>query len=133
MPFVFDSYALLAHLEDEIGAARVREVLQACSEGREHGYMSMINIGETIYITERERGAAEAARVLGLIDQLPLVQLPASRPRVLAAAHIKANAAISYADAFVVAAAQELDAVILTADPEFHSVEDRVVVEWLPR
>lgn len=133
MPYVLDSYALLAHLEDESGAARVRAVLHACSEGREQSYISMINVGETAYITERERGSSEAARVLGLIDHLPLVQLAASRSRILAAAHIKAGAAISYADAFVVAAAEEFSAIILTGDPEFHSVEERVVVEWLPR
>jgi hypothetical protein len=35
----------------------------------------------------------------------------------LAAAHL--NAALAYADAFAVAAAQALDAVVLTGDPEF--------------
>ena len=38
---------------------------------------------------------------------------------MLAAAHIKAGHALSYADAFAVAVAQELDAVMLTGDPEF--------------
>ena len=133
MPFILDSYALLAHLEDESGAARVREVLQACHAGEDLSYIPMINVGEVVYITERECGAAEAARVLGFIDQLPLTQLPASRQRILDAAHIKANTPISYADAFVVAAAMEFKAVILTGDPEFETVEDRAVVEWLSR
>ena len=131
LPFILDSYALLALLEDETGADRVREVLQVCDDGQAHSYMPMINVGEVIYITERERGASEAARALGLIDQLPLTQLPISRPRILEAAHIKASTAISYADAFVVAAATEFDAIILTGDPEFRVVEDRVIVEWL--
>ena len=96
------------------------------------GYVSIINIGETVYITERERDSSKASRVLGLIDQLPLVQLPATRTRILAAAHVKANAAISYADAFVAAAAQEFGAVILTGDPEFRSIHRQAVVEWLP-
>lgn len=133
MPFVLDSYAILAHLEDERGAPRVRAVLQACREGREQSYVPMINVGETVYITHRERGPQEAARVLGLVDQLPLVQLPASRPRILAAARVKAGAAISYADAFVVAAAQEFGALVLTGDPEFRAVEEWVEIEWLPR
>ncbi|MBQ37617.1 MAG: type II toxin-antitoxin system VapC family toxin [Candidatus Latescibacteria bacterium] len=132
MPFVLDSVALLAHLGDEAGAARVREVLTSCRSGLEVGYMTEINIGETLYITERERGTAEAARVLGLIDQLPLTQVPATRPQILAAAHIKAQAPISYADAFVVAAAREFSATILTGDHEFESVEAGVEVEWLP-
>ena len=57
----------------------------------------------------------------------------ATRERVLAAAHIKATHAMSYADAFVVAAAQEMRATILTGDPEFRTVEGLVPVEWLAR
>ena len=57
--------------------------------------------------------------------------LSVSRQRILDAAHIKASTAISHADAFVVAAATEFDAIILTGDPEFRVVEDRVVVVWL--
>ena len=86
-----------------------------------------------VYIAERECGASDAARVLGLIDQLPVTQLPVSSQRILDATHIKANTAISYADAFVVAAALEFNAVILTGDPEFQVVEERAVVEWLRR
>ena len=133
MPFVLDSFALLSHLEDEAGAPRVRQVLMACQAGRELGYVSLINVGEALYITERERGVTQAAKVLGLIDQLPLSQLPTTRARILAAAHIKARLPISYADAFAVAVAQELAATILTGDPEFEVVEGEVAVEWLPR
>jgi hypothetical protein len=39
---------------------------------------------------------------------------------------------ISYADAFVVAAAQEQDATIVTGDPGFIAVQSQVRIEWLP-
>lgn len=133
MSFVLDSFAVLAHLEAEPGGGRVREVLEACRDDREEAYLSMMNVGEVAYITERERGPSAAARALGLIDLLPLVLLPVSRQRILAAAHVKANASLSYADAFVVAAAWEFEAVILTGDPEFRSVEGEVGIEWLDR
>lgn len=133
MPFVLDSFAILAHLEDEPGAGRVREVLEGCRAGRERGYVSLINVGETVFITDRERGPAEAARVLGLVDQLLLVQVPATRPRVLSAAHIKVRTPISCADRFVVAAAREYSATILMGDPEFEVVGAQARVEWLPR
>ncbi|HMN28069.1 MAG TPA: PIN domain-containing protein, partial [Caldilineaceae bacterium] len=61
--------------------------------------------------------------MLQAIDQLPLTLVEATRARILAATHIKANHAISYADAFVVAAAQEFAATALTGDPEFARVE----------
>lgn len=50
---------------------------------------------------------------------------------VLAAAHIKANYAVSYADAFAIALAQELKATVVTGDPEFGGVEKMVDILWL--
>lgn len=38
---------------------------------------------------------------------------------------------MAYADAFAIAAAQELDATVITNDPEFQAVENLVSVEWL--
>jgi len=127
--FVLDSYALLAYLAAERGGDRVQEILSQAIDGTCAVYCSHINLGEVVYIVERERGLARAQETLGLIDQLPVAVLPASRESVLAAAHIKAGHALSFADAFAVAAAQELDAVILTGDPEFDSVEQIVKVK----
>ncbi|MBL6983514.1 MAG: PIN domain-containing protein [Anaerolineales bacterium] len=44
---------------------------------------------------------------------------------------IQANYALSYADAFIVALAQEENGIILTGDPEFQSVTEIVHIEWL--
>ena len=130
--FVLDSFAVLALLGDELGADRVREVLYLSLTDSAEAYLPMINVGEVLYITERERGSAAARRVLALLDQWPVQSVDATRERILAAAHVKANAQLSYADAFAVVAAQEFDATVLTGDPEFRSVEALVSVEWLP-
>lgn len=130
--YVLDSFALLAYLEGEVGMARVREVLA----GAMHTiHLSLINLGEVLYITERERGLVEAQRALAAIDQLPLQIVPVSRPTVLAAAHVKARYPLSYADAFAVVTAREHRGTLITGDPEIRSVErDGIVrVEWLPR
>jgi predicted nucleic acid-binding protein len=82
-------------------------------------------------IIERERGLPLAQRSLAGVDQLPIDILEATRERVLAAAHIKAHHRLSYADAFAVAAAQELSGVVLTGDPEFTAVQSLVRMEWL--
>jgi predicted nucleic acid-binding protein len=129
--YVLDSFAVLAYLAAEAGMPRVREVLRDASAGRCSVYLSLINLGEVAYIVERERGLARAQETLGLIDQLPIQILPASREVVMAAAHVKAEYPMAYADAFAVAAAQILDAVILTDDPEFEAVKDLVHVECI--
>lgn len=127
--YVLDSFAVLAYLEGETAMSRVRELLDGASGGRWTVYLSLINLGEVAYIVERERGLARAQETLGLIDQLPVHILPAPREVVLAAAHIKAQFPLAYADAFAVAAAQDHQAVIVTGDPEFDAVRDLVQVE----
>ncbi len=98
-------------------------------------YLSLINLGEVLYITEREHSRFMALRTLAAIDQLPLHILPVSRTTVLAAAHIKARYAISYSDAFAVVTAQEHQCPLVTGDPEFRAIADDgfIVVEWLAR
>jgi predicted nucleic acid-binding protein len=131
--YLLDSFALLAYLNDEAGRVRVQEIL-ALAEGRKcRVIMCLVNLGEVLYITERERGLAMAQSVLALAESLPLELLDATRDLVLDAAHIKAHHPLSYADAFAAAAALRENAVVVTGDPEFKSVEELIKIEWLGR
>lgn len=129
--FVLDSYALLAYLQDEPAGTRIEKLLDNAKKEKCRLFLSLINLGEILYIVERRGGIAKAQDALALIRQLP-VEIPlVDEQTVFTAAHIKANHAISYADAFVVATALQESAVVVTADPEFQSVEAIVQVEWL--
>ena len=46
---------------------------------------------------------------------------------------MKRELAVSYADCFVLAAAEEWDAKVITGDPEFEKARDRVEVVWIGR
>jgi len=131
--FVLDTFALIAYLRDEPAAARIEGILVDALKGKIRLLVSLINLGEMLYIVERRGGVAKAQNTLALIRQLPLEILPADERSVFTAAHIKANHALSYADAFAVAAAIRKEAVILTGDPEFATVESIVTVEWLEK
>jgi predicted nucleic acid-binding protein len=133
--YVLDSFALLAYLEGEAGMPRVRSVLESAAARRHPVYLSLINLGEVLYITERERGLVAARRTLAAVDQLPVEIVGVSRATVLAAAHIKAHFSISYADTFAVVTAQDHDGAVMTGDPEFEPLADAgvVTVAWLPR
>ena len=133
--YALDSFALLAYLEGETGKPRVKGLMSGAQSGKCSLYLSIINLGEVLYITEREQSLIQAQRVLAAIDQLPLHIVPATRAAVLAAAHIKARYPISYADAFAVAVARDCRCILLTGDPEFRSVavDGFIAVEWLPR
>jgi predicted nucleic acid-binding protein len=129
--FVLDSFALLAYLQDEPVALRIERLLSNAANGKCRLFLSMINLGEILYITERRGGIVKAQDTLALIQQLPIQVLSVEDRMVLAAAHIKANHPISYADSFAVAIAVQENATVVTGDPEFHSVETIVQVEWL--
>jgi ribonuclease VapC len=128
--YVLDSYALLAFLGGETGMRRVKEVLSDAAQGSCQVVHSIINLGEVLYITERELGLVSAHAALAAVEQLPMI-IPATKEVVLAAAHIKANYRIAYADAFAVVSAQDNTATLLTGDQEFEQVNEFVVIEWL--
>jgi predicted nucleic acid-binding protein len=131
--FVLDSFALLAFLEGEAGMARVKEILKDAEKGHSLAYLSWINLGEVLYITEREQGQQKAREALGHIQALPIQMLEVPPKFIIRAAHIKANHRMSYADAFAVVSALDNGATLLTADPEFKSVELLVSIEWLEK
>lgn len=129
--FILDGYALLAYLGGESGQERVKDVLIQTKDAKCRLLLCMINFGEVLYMTERRRGFASAQSVQAMVENMPIELVDVTRNLILDAAHIKANYALSYADAFVVALAQREKGTVLTGDPEFLNVEKLVHVEWL--
>ncbi len=134
LDYMRDAWALLAHFGGEPGGARVSEILGGAEQQKVTLGISIINVGEIAYITERERGLAKTYKILAVIQSLPIAILPADEKLVLAAAHLKANHRLSYADAFAAASAQMWQATLLTGDPEFKSLaRGEIQVEWLSK
>jgi len=116
--YVLDSYALLAFFQAEPGGEKVHRILKEAFDGRVAVFLSVINLGEIYSIVARKRGSETARAILEDVYRLPLDLVDAGTERVLAAAEIKARYPVSYADAFVAAAAEELSAILVTGDPE---------------
>ena len=129
--YILDSYALLAYFQAEPAGAKVRDILKEASAGAVAVFLSVISLGEIYYIVARKRGEEKAGEITELVSRLPVGLVDATKERVLAAARVKAQHPVSYADAFVVATAIEFTATIITGDPEFKETESRVAVLWL--
>jgi len=129
--FVFDSYPLISVALEEPGYERIVEILREAARDEVQLSISAINLGEIYYIIARRKGEEKANTALVLIENLHLQIIEATRMRILAAARIKARYAVSYADAFAIAAAQELDCPVVTGDPEFRRVEQAGMVKVL--
>jgi predicted nucleic acid-binding protein len=117
---VLDAWAALAFLRGEPAAPFVKEVIFV-----EQTLISSINLGETLYWTEREQGQRAAREQIDWLRTLLTVEDP-DWPLVGAAAHLKAKGGLSYADAFCVATAQRHGATLYTGDPEILAVESPV-------
>ena len=129
-----DSYALLAYLNKEDGFEKVRNVLANAQKSSFPVLMNELNIGETYYILYRKRGHKQAEYFLDtVLAGLPISMISNDFNAVIVAAKIKARHALSFADSFVVATAQQENAVILTGDPEFKNVEKCVEIDWLTK
>ena len=129
--YVLDSFALLAYFQAEPAGPAVRVLLEEARDDKVSLHVSLINVGEMYYIMARGKGIAQADSMLSDIRALPLILQPASEDRILAAARLKANYALSYADAFVVGLGQELSATVMTGDPEFTTIANLVNILWL--
>ena len=129
--YLFDSHALLAFFQKEEGAEIVAKILRESVDQRLDQFISVINLGEIIYLTKRRFGDQKKMEILGRIHQLGLKVLPAPEPLVYKAAELKAVYPISYADCFALASALEYSAIIVTGDPEFKQVVHLVSIQWI--
>ena len=129
--YVLDSYALLAYLKDEPSSDQIGKLFDAAKEGNCHLYLCVANLGEVLYIVERERRQAQDR--LTIIDELPIEIVEAGRALTLAASHLKADYPIAYADCFAAALAQVKGALLITGDPEFRKIKpaSNLHIEWL--
>lgn len=129
--YVLDSYALIAHLEDEAGGEQVRKLLRAARAGKTKLYLSVINLGELYYNTLRERGREKADEVLFITEQLPITIVNADMTITLEAARLKGKHPVAYADCFAAALGVQKKAKVVTGDPEFKKFGGTVSVEWI--
>jgi predicted nucleic acid-binding protein len=129
--YVLNSYALLAYFQAEAAGLEVKGLLVRAWQGKALAFLSLINLGEIVYITARKLGREVSMEVLQDVLRLPIRIVEATMDRVVSAAQIQAAYPISYADAFAVGLAQEMNAAVVTRDPALKQVEPLVTIMWL--
>jgi ribonuclease VapC len=124
--FVLDACALLRVAQAETGMDAVVERLRAAQRGECRLLLHQINLGEVVYRIGKVHGWAVAERKRSEIGLLPIEVVKFSDTLFWDAVRLKAAYAISYADAFAAALAMAHEATLLTVDPEFEVLGDRV-------
>ena len=93
--------------------------------------MTVVNLGEVVYRTIREKGMEAAERALGKVHEFTIEFIDVDRSLALRAARLKGFHKIAYADCMAAALAQALEAPLVTGDRDFEMIEN-LNIEWLP-
>jgi PIN domain nuclease of toxin-antitoxin system len=131
--YVLDAFAVLALFNDEPGAPRVESILREAQAGRDDVFLTVVNLGESLYRLHQDRGPDAPGEAYAEILQWPVTLVVVDQDLALAASSHKALRKIGYMDAFAVALADRLRAVVITGDHDFDNALDVIEVEWLPQ
>ena len=129
---VLDTSACFALLENEAGADIVEAHLLEARAGRASLGASFATLTEVEYIVTQERGATDALDAIEKMKAWPVQWHHSDDAMCSAAAKLKAANRLSFADSFIVALAQRLDAVLLHKDPEIADLGGAVKQQMLP-
>ena len=129
--YVMDSFAMIAFFEDESGAGQVAAILEALMKRKAKAFMSVVNWGEIYYNTMRVQGIREAEDVIKQFNKYPIQLVEADQALTYEAAKLKGKYKIAYADCFAAALSLRLKAPIVTGDPEFNKLGQKISVQWI--
>ena len=129
--YIFDSYAIIAYLENENGASKISKILASAFDKDINIFLCIVNWGELYYITLRESGQQACNIAVNAIQGLPITIVDVDMELTKQAAIFKSKFRMSYSDCFAAALSKKLNATLVTGDPEFKQVEKEVLIHWI--
>ena len=129
---VLDTSAIFAFSQVEPGEEIVGQYLEDAVEGRVELHGSFVTLTELEYMTTQRHGEARAQYLLRDVKSWPVRWHHSDDAVCSAAAKLKAAHKLSFADSFVVALAQRLDATLVHKDPEMDALGAAVKQRMLP-
>jgi predicted nucleic acid-binding protein len=129
--WLLDTSALLAFRDNEAGAERVEELLKAAALGKHRCYGCFISLMEVYYRVWKDEGQEAGRQAYQSCLALPLEWVHETPELLQRAASLKATHPLSLADAWIAAAALELNATLVHKDPEFENLPG-LIEERLP-
>lgn len=132
--YVLDANAALRYLmgAENDGSERVRSLVRDGERGATRLSMSVINLGEVLYILVKSVDEARALQAIRELRQVISIA-DADMERTTQAAILKYRYKLGYADSFAAALAMEYDATVVSADPSFEKLGKKLRWMKLPR
>lgn len=128
--YVLDANAILRYVEDEnaAGGDKVRRLFEEAERNEARLLMSVVNLGEVLYILMKRAGEEVAFKYLRILQQsVSLVR--ADVEPATEAAILKHHYKLGYADSYAAALALERKATLVSADTAFQKLGRRI--RWM--
>lgn len=129
--YVLDSSAILDFVNAGSGAHRVREILREGVQQNIPLLMSVVNLGEVLYILWQRRGEAVARKAIENLSRLAIQPVPVDLEQSLKAGEIKARYKMPYVDSLTAALAMLRQAVLVTGDRDFEKLGRQAKILWI--
>ena len=130
--YLLDTSALLTFSGDEPGADAVGALLAKGRRGEVQLYIAFLSVMEAGYKAYQARGEDGLATLLASLQQLPIARVDVSDELIALAARMKGMYRLSLADAWILATAKQLNAILIHKDPEFEQAAAEVQLQALP-
>ena len=132
--YVLDANAVLRYFSvaEGEGGHKVRGLFEQAERGQAQLAMSVINLGEVLYVLLRRVGEQRALQYVQALRHA-VTMIDADENRALHAATLKHQYKLGYADSFAAALALESRATLVSADPAFEKICKSLKWIQLPR
>ena len=121
----------MTFFENRSGADIVEDLLAKAADTKRPLLMSVVNWGEAYYSVWRARGEPAANLKLREIAQLPVEIVDVDMDLAQAAARLKAQHNLPYADCFAAALAHARKAALVTSNQDFESLGTALEISWV--
>jgi predicted nucleic acid-binding protein len=130
--FVLDTSAWMALDEREDGWEEVDALLTDAWDKKVRLHGCFVTLTEPEYIRTQEVNAEQAAEILTFVRSQPVTWHHSDAALCSSAAKVKAGHKLSFADSFIAALTQRLDATLVHKDPEFSPLAGVLKQRMLP-
>jgi predicted nucleic acid-binding protein len=121
--YVLDSNAVLRYFGVSAGQGtdKIRALFQQAERGQARLSMSVVNLGEVLYVLLKHVGEEQARHYVQALQHVATM-VDADAAQALRAAEMKHHYRLGYADAFAATLALTLKATLVSADPTFEKL-----------
>jgi predicted nucleic acid-binding protein len=132
--YVLDANAVIRYFKvgNAEGGEKVQDLFLQAQRNQAHLSMSVINMGEVLYVLIKHLGEQRALHYIRVLQHTVTI-IEADVSQTIQAATLKHRYKLGYADSFAAALALASKATLVSADPAFENMDKSLKWMRLPR